>query len=307
LLLELANREAGSHSAEIPHWLIEGLTQQILSSSAKEIILTPPGGAATRFSPPATRVNEDKPNPLKQAHQVLCAAAPLTFDQLSWPSEEQLTGADGVRYCSSAQVFVHELLRLPDGRACLRAMLAGLPQHYNWQFAFWDAFQSHFQRPLDVEKWWALQVVHFTGRELVQTWSAEESWNKLDEIIRSSVEVRSGTNELPMRAAVSLQTIIREWDRDRQTPALQTKLSELAMLRLRLSPDLIPLVDQYRQALIAFLQNRDKAPFPLPFRTKASQRRAVDETLLTLDALDSRRKAIQAAQKPTVAVHNPIP
>ena len=51
-----------------------------------------------------------------------------------------------------------ELLRLPDGRACLQRMLAQLPQHYNWQFAFLEAFHARFERPLDVEKWWALSL-----------------------------------------------------------------------------------------------------------------------------------------------------
>jgi len=37
-------------------------------------------------------------------------------------------------------------------------------QYYNWQFAFLQAFSATFQQPLDVEKWWSLQLLHFTGR-----------------------------------------------------------------------------------------------------------------------------------------------
>src|SRR5260221_309389 len=79
---------------------------------------------------------------------------PLSFEGLSWPSDAHLSGEAGDVYRASAQLFVHELLRFQDGRACLRTMLDGLPQHYNWQFAFLQGFKSHFQRLQDAEKWW---------------------------------------------------------------------------------------------------------------------------------------------------------
>ena len=104
----------------------------------------------------------------------------MTFEELSWPTAANSTGAAGEFYGDSAQLFVDELLSLPDGRACLRAMVAELPR-YNWQFAFLHAFGAYFQRPLDVEKWWALQVVQFTGHDLGQTWPEEKagtSWTR---------------------------------------------------------------------------------------------------------------------------------
>ncbi len=42
LLLEFANRNAQSHSAEIPAWLADGLSQQLLADSSSEIILSTP-------------------------------------------------------------------------------------------------------------------------------------------------------------------------------------------------------------------------------------------------------------------------
>ncbi len=58
---------------------------------------------------------------------------------------------------------MHELLGLKNGPAKLRALLAELPAHLNWQTAFFDAFDEDFKRPLDVEKWWALRVVNFAA------------------------------------------------------------------------------------------------------------------------------------------------
>jgi hypothetical protein len=301
LLLEFANRAAETRSAEIPLWLSEGLAQQLLAFKELEIILPPPRAADTRSGPPIARVNARLDNPMEQTHRFLAANTPLTFDQLSWPSDEQTIGLAGELYRASAHLLVHELLALPDGKNCLCAMLTDLPRRYNWQFAFLQGYQAYFQRPVDVEKWWALQTVHFTGRELAQNWSAEESWQKLDETIRSSVQVRSSTNELPLRAQVKLQTIIQEWDHDRQTSALQAKLRELGMLRLRLSPELLPVADGYCQALVAYLQDRDKGRL-IPFHKKATQRHAAEQAVLLLNALDVRRMSLQPAPKPAVAV-----
>ena len=146
LLLELANRKASEHSAELPLWLVEGLSEQLLRSSQVEIILPPPeeSGASIRLS--SVVVNARKDNPLEHAHVEMCAGRPLSFQQLSWPEADQLVGRAGELYRSSAQLFVSELLGLTDGRACLLAMLRDLPQYYNWQFAFFHAFQNHSMR-----------------------------------------------------------------------------------------------------------------------------------------------------------------
>lgn len=284
LLLEVANRTARERSAEIPTWLSEGLSQELLFSSEMEILLPPPRPGAGGLMMTSTLVNARKENPLTEAHNILLAAPPISFQQLSWPGPEQLEGDAGRVYRSSAQLFVNRLLRLPDGQAALASMLAELPRHYNWQFAFLQAFRAQFQRPLDVEKWWALQVENFTGRDLAQAWPPEESWSKLDALIRSGIQVYAATNDLPLRGEVKLQAIIKEWDRARQLEALQTKVRQLEQLRLRLAAPLAPLADQYHRVLVDYLENRDQAH--LPFRKKAAQRHAAQTAIKELDQLD---------------------
>ncbi len=288
LLLEFANREARDHTAEIPPWLSEGLAQQLLLFRGLEIILAPPRADRAGLNLARTIVDGRKENPLAQAHQTLSAAPPLTFQQLSWPGPEQFSGEAGALYRSSAQLFVTQLLHLPNGPLCLRAMLKELPRHYNWQFAFLDAFHAQFPRPVEVEKWWTLQVLHFTGRDLAQTWPPEESWQKLDQLVRSPVQVRVGTNEMPLVADVRLQTMIRQWDGPRQTQALQAKLQELQQLRLRLARDIIPLADAYQQALQAYLRDREHTGSIVPFRKKAAQRHLIEDTVRRLDLLDAQ-------------------
>ncbi len=295
LLQEMANRSAANRPAEVPTWLIEGFTRQLLASSELEIILPPAQKRASGLDFTFSHVDARRQDPLETAHKVLLAGPALTFQELSWPTPDQLTGTAGEVYGCSAQVFVDGLARLPDGRACLRTMIDQLARFYNWQFAFLRAFQPHFQRLIEVEKWWALALARFTGRDLAQTWAAVESWQQLDKVIRFAVQVRAGTNELPMRAEVSLQAIIREWGRDAQTLALQEKLRELFLLRLRVATNHIALVDDYRQVLQTYLENRDHKGL-IPFRKEATRRHAVAEALQQLDILDTRRMALAPAE-----------
>jgi hypothetical protein len=299
ILLEVANRDARLHSSEVPTWLTEGLSREIWVAHRSEIILPPPQFSDAGLRITTLLVNARKENPLEQAHQQLCAAAPLNFQQLSWPTPEDMTGERGELYRSSAQLFVHQLLTMPDGPARMRAMVENLSRYYNWQFGFFDAFRDLFQQTLDVEKWWSLQLVHFTGRELAENWSPEASWEKLDQSIRSSVQIRIGTNELPLHAEVALQTIVRDWPAERQTPALQSKLGELKMLRPRLVRELIPIVDEYCNALETYLQNLNRTGLFLAFRKQAMVRRSAAETIQQLDQLDNRRAAIRSPSKPS--------
>lgn len=305
LLLELANRTGGEYSAEIPVWLIEGFSQQLLASSEIEIILPPPSATVNGLNLTSTVVNARKTNPLEQAHQELRTVPPLTFDGLSWPGEETLSGEAGQRYRLSAQLFVSQLLDLKDGPACLRSMLTELPERYNWQFAFLHAFHGYFEGPLEVEKWWALQLVRFTGRDIAQTWPLEESWQKLEQTIRSPVQIRALSSDLPLHGDITLQTIIREWDPARQTQALRSKLGQLDSLRFQAAPQLIGVIDDYRRAIQSYLQTRDQAGFFLFFRKNAASRRATEQALRQFNALDARREALRSSQKPFASASAP--
>jgi hypothetical protein len=176
-------------------------------------------------------------------------------------------------------------------------MLAQLPQNYNWQFAFLRAFHARFERPLDVEKWWALSLAGNSGRDLAMTWSREESWQKLDQATHFDVQVRTGTDEFPMHASLKLQTVIREWDPDRQTQALTSTMREVGLLRLRIAPQFVGLVQGYCQTLQTYLQQRDHTGSILPFTKKAARQRAVETAVQQLDALDAQRDALRPVPK----------
>jgi hypothetical protein len=304
VLLEMANREAGLRPAEIPVWLNEGFAQRLLAFNSAEVLLDAPtlkggavavraiGGADSRGNATFTHQVHTN-NLLQELHSRLREHPPLTFDELSWPEPDQFFGEKAGAYGASAQLFVNQLLALDGGNACLRAMLANLPQRYNWQFAFLDAFQAWFKRPRDVEKWWTLQSMRFSGRELTETWTVEDSWEKLAQSLNTAVQVRTDRNELPVLTEVSLQAIIRDWDPNQQTEALSNKQRELDLLRFWLAPELGSLALEYEKTFLAFLQQRDGSGFGLPFGRSAALDRLIDETVQLLDALDARRASMR--------------
>ena len=301
LLLESANRDTRARSAEIPAWLTDGLSQELLATVWQEIILSSPNKVMN--GPPVSRTVKTARgmDSLAGARRVLRDHAALTFEQLSWPTDAQLAGDDGGVYRASTQLFVNELLALKNGPAHLRAMLETLPKFYNWQMAFQAAFRENFPRPLDVEKWWAVQVVSFVARNPGPAWTPAVSRDKLDEILSVPVKMRTASNALPAHAGISLQAVIRNFDRARQVAILQTKLRDLELSQLRMAAPFAVLTGEYRRAIADYLGSGQHTSPVLrwvkhPFTS--SSKTIMNGTLRKLDALDAQRRAIESAIKP---------
>lgn len=303
ILLEFANRGPGARSAEIPAWLTDGLSQQLLATGTVDIVLSSPVKTVNGLLETRTDVTQRGIDPLQNARRVLRDHPALTFEQLSWPTDAQLSGADGGVYRASAQLFVNELLKLKNGPANVRAMLRMLPGYYNWQTAFQDAFRADFARPLDVEKWWTLQAVDFMAHSPGPTWTPAVSREKLDQILSVPVDFRASSNSLPARAEVSLQAVIHNFDSARQTAILQTRLRDLELAQFRMAQPLAVLTAEYRVAIADYLGEQRAASFPFRFGRQSStpvRKANAQDILQKLDALDAQRRTIESAIKPDV-------
>ncbi len=223
LLAELVNRRAGSQSAEIPFWLVEGLSAHLQAYNVPTFIIRPNVQSAG--------YNKLRIEGLNAVRAGLREHAPLTFQQLSWPEWSNVTGKDQAVYGSCAQLFFESLLHLNDGQSCLRRMLEEMPRHMNWQTSFLLAFHSHFARLLDVEKWWGLNCVSFSESDLTQPWTEQECWRKLQEALDVPVEVHFAPSRMPAKARVTLQEVILEWDPSDALPALQRAVREMEGLQ----------------------------------------------------------------------------
>lgn len=296
VLLELANRSAGERSAEIPDWLVEGFSEQLLAQSLSALILSSPEKSRSGVLENRIIRSQRGWDLLAGAQRVLKDQPALTFDQLSWPTDKELADDDGGVYRASAQLFVHDLLDLKNGAAELCAMLQSLPHFYNWQLAFYRAFKTDFSEPVDLEKWWALKVVSFAAHDGGPTWTPAASRARLAEILSVPVDYRSASNNLPAHAEVSLQEIIRNFSPQRQISILQTKLRDLQLAELQMPPKFAELTGQYRQALAGYLGEK-KSPRWLVVGKHffASDKNTTSSTLKKLNALDARRRAMELA------------
>jgi len=285
VLREIANRNGRETPAEMPLWLTEGLATHLQATALANFTLEPETHIARK---------QRNPDPLARARDCLRVHAPLTLDELTWPSDEPLSEQNMETYQSCAQLFVYELLRLRDGRACLREMLAHLPETLNWQTAFLRAFSTHFQRLIDIDKWWSLHVVHLTGQGRMSAWVQAETCKQLDDILITPVQIRSTPQELPINLHMRLQTIFAEWEWQRQRPVLLQKLNLLAALRRRASQDSVGLVEGYRHALETYLERRNAVRGSARKKdTSPAARLIVSESIKRFDDLDAQREALR--------------
>ena len=292
ILREFANRSASTREAELPPWLAEGLASELEATSLPSLALEPtPTSALVR--------TERGHDPLRQAREVVRAGGLLTFTQLSLPTETELSGANRQRFQACSHLFVRELLHLRGGREALRDMLERLPQHLNWQTAFLRAFESRFPRLIDVDKWYTLTTTHVSGRDNTSAWPAETTLARLDEILSTSVQVRTATNDSPLSVSVSLQRILGEWEPSKQTPVLELKRLQLEMLQGRATPELVGIIGDYVQAIDACLRRSRAATGR---RAAAGKNVATPDILRRLDTLDRRLEAIRTQLQPGAAM-----
>jgi hypothetical protein len=303
-LLEFANRGAGARPAEIPAWLTDGLSQQLLATGTVAMVLSSPGKMVNGLWESWTDASQRGIDPLADARRVLRDHPALTFEELSWPTDAQVSGADDGVYRASAQLFINDLLKRADGPAHLRAMLQASPNYLNWQTAFQYAFHDDFAQPLDVEKWWSLQVISFVAHSPGPVWTPAVSRDQLDQILSVAVDFRTASNALPVHAEVSLQAVIRNFDSARQTAILQTRLRDLELAQLRLSQPLVYLAAAYHATLADYLGQRRGAAPTAPFGRQswaaAPSRVGTSDTLEKLDALDAQRRIVESSIKPDI-------
>src|ERR1051325_2461477 len=103
ILLEIANRAATVREAELPAWLVEGLTAELQRTSLSTLALEPETRVARR---------ERHMDPMSGARAILRQRPALKFDELSMPSQELFSEENVALYQACAQVFVHNLLKL---------------------------------------------------------------------------------------------------------------------------------------------------------------------------------------------------
>lgn len=290
VLQEVANRNSPERSIEVPLWLKDGLAMMVMEEGGLELIAQAKPAQRTfntQFWVLQEKTHTEwRTNVLGHAHARLKTHAVLSFSDLSMPLAEQVTGEGWKDYEASAQVFVAELLKLERGQARLRKMFELMPNYFNPQLAFLNAFQGDFKNALEVEKWWSLSVKTFLSRDVNSKWPDATVLDRLTDILQASVEIRTSTNALPTTQAMPLQKFIQELDYARQKPALNNIMVQLQTLEWSVPPDLLRLIYDYHRTLLSYVQRREKAKNS----DLASARLIVRETVNQLNLLDTLRQ-----------------
>ena len=156
-----------------------------------------------------------------------------------------------------------------------------------------------------MEKWWALQVASYAVRDPGPLWTPAASRARLDQLLSVPVEARAGSNSLPAYAEISLQTVIRSMDYERQTTILQTRLSDLGLAQYRMTPQFAALAGDYRRVLANYLGENPAATTAPPrpgHGAGTSQMANASGTLKKLDELDARRRNLDASVRPEILI-----
>ena len=300
LLLELANRNNNAgpdQAAEIPPWLAAGLAQQALADDAAKIILSAPVTTVDGLAQARSTNAVHGFDALAGTRRILQNFPALTYEQLSWPEDDQLNGSDGGVYLASAQLFVHELIGLTNGAAKCRDLLTRLPTCRNWQMAFLGAFRENFARPLDLEKWWSIRVLAFAAHANGPRWTTAMSRIRLAELLGVPVAFRSDASALPVPAEVPLQTALKNFAPAQRDAVLRTKLRDLELAEFRLAPPFNVLAEGYRSLLADFLGEKKTAGHNASAgspRATATGGVNLEKIIGRLDELDANRRAVEA-------------
>jgi hypothetical protein len=279
LVLELSSRSGNQRLADPPLWFVEGLTQTILANSPATVALQPQSRGVTDVKLDET---------LTAVRRELNRRAPLGFHEMSQPDISRMSERDWASFSACAHLCVHELSRLPDGRARLVHWLGTLQKHWNWQTGFIEAFQPGFRSLLDAEKWWALTLANFTGRNPSSAWPAAFALRKLDEALQPVGVFANNGNRA---SRLTLDEVVRSWDFQNQVPLLRQLLRQLHAIRLTSPPEVTPIVFRYIDLLEDYLEVRGRLGSPsLPRGQLApNPRLVVRETAGRLRELDSQR------------------
>ncbi len=294
LLLEMANRLSGQRSAEVPFWLIDGMVAELRNS---EILALAPsfsdrmpiprqGTFATR--PFASRLQGDS---LEPTRRWLSENAPADISELFFPSRELLHGDRREAFSHSSHFLYRRLLDLPAGRDCLLQFLSSLSGRINWQQAFIPAFRPHFERMLDVEKWWSVALSDLAYQAPVASWSRAESLACLERTLVLPALVGERRDRLAARADFNLRQVVRRWRWEDQEPALERVANRLRVLGVYADPEVGALVRDYQGALESYLDRRRQAASPAPGRMQVRilPERAIRQVLERLGSLEERR------------------
>lgn len=289
VLLEIANRGV-RRCAELPLWLVEGMTRQAFTSVLPTYVVN---------ERPMT-IEMAGYDRLGDSRSFLRTNSAMTIQELSFPDFSKFNGEERERFETSAHLLVHRLLSLPNGRALMARFIQLLPRTLNWQTALFLVYREHFNSPLQFEKWWMLNWLEFKNREKPQHWTVDQGLERLDAVLLTTMEVRTSTNSIPEFREVPLQQVLQTADFGLQKDLFGLKLQQMFFMSVNVPTELAPLWSAYQRALDSYVQKRSLGEYQPALKSDPEQREQflVRSILKALNELDRARAEMKAHHVP---------
>lgn len=283
LLLEYSNRDLRqTQMAEVPLWMIDGMTQLVMQRGGPALIPTP--GALKTFT-------IEKTNPVKTAKSRLKTIQPPEFGQFTSPGPEFSSGINWMIFQDASLVLTWELLNLPDGKARYCHNLRLLKNYRNWQLAFLEAWKGQFSNLTDVEKWWALVLVTSRKDSGRNAWTLKQSIEKLNEILaEASVSTIAQINQPRHPSTIHLQQIAESWAPMVQIYFFERIAAQLKAFELAADPVVAELAGRYRITITDYIRQPRIYAF---FGKDAPSRSDLRVLKKRLNYLDNEREQLQ--------------
>ena len=283
LLLEYSNRDLRqTQMAEVPLWMIDGMTQLVMQRGGPALIPTP--GALKTFT-------IEKTNPVKTAKSRLKTIQPPEFGQFTSPGPEFSSGINWMIFQDASLVLTWDLLNLPDGKARYCHNLRLLKNYRNWQLAFLEAWKGQFSNLTDVEKWWALVLVTSRKDSGRNVWTLKQSIEKLNEILaEASVSTIAQINQPRHPSTIHLQQIAESWAPMVQIYFFERIAAQLKAFELAADPVVAELAGRYRITITDYIRQPRIYAF---FGKDAPSRSDLRVLKKRLNYLDNEREQLQ--------------
>lgn len=301
VLLEIILRQPAPRAPEVPLWLLEALTGQVLSRVGPDPVARPnpiTGKFGNTVGQLVGTLRER--GPAEEDQRVLGLIRThgwLTFEDISLPVPERLSGPSAEHYRACCQTLFVALRNLPQGPSRLNAFLARLPQHLNWQTAFLEAYAPLFPRLLEVEKWWALvgQQLGAPTSDLETNARLGAAW--LEDLLSVEVVTRSAPGAAVNRQTVTFADVLQSWDFPRQRTLFAARSQALRRLA-RVVPDPVAgLALAYAQTLEQYVAARQRLSYQPGLRGAQALHLAalLESTRTQLETLEARRRELHPA------------
>ncbi len=301
VLLELILRQPAPQAPEVPLWLLEALTGQVLSRVGPDPVVRP-NPITGKYGPTvgqlAGTLRERRPAEEDQrVLNLIRTRGWLTFEDISLPGPERLTGPAVEHYRACCQTLFVALRNLPQGPSRLTTFLSRLPHHLNWQTAFLEVYAPLFPRLLEVEKWWALvgQQLGAPTSDLETNARLGAAW--LEDLLNVEVATRAAPGAAVTRQTLSFTDVLGQWDFTRQRAFFSARSQALRRLARVVPQPVAQLALAYAQTLDQYVAARLRLGYQpgLPGARTLALATLLESTRTQLETLEARRRELHPA------------